>query len=179
MFAILITALVAFFVSSLFGYVVHRSLHQPWTGRLNKKHMTHHLILYPPTNYLSEEYRQAGKDNTVITFTIAAMPLVIIPILLGVLGILPLSLVITTLIVMGFMGFAHDQLHDAFHIRNHFLTRIPGVRNIFAYWNQLHYLHHIDMQKNFGIFLFHWDHVFRTYWKNDGKEDIYVPYRRD
>src|SRR5512135_1267875 len=108
MLPILLTALVAFFISSLFGYVVHRSLHQTWTGRLNKKHMTHHLILYPPTDYLSDKYRQAGIDNTVVTFAIAAIPLVAVPIILGLMGILPLSLVITALIVMGLMGFLHD-----------------------------------------------------------------------
>lgn len=166
MIAILITALVAFFVSSLFAYVVHWSLHQQWTGRLNQKHMTHHLILYPPSDYSSDKYRVAGVDNTVITFTIAAIPLVAAPIILGVLGILPLSLVITTLVMMGLMGFLHNYLHDAFHIKNHFLNHVPVLGNIFAYWNRLHYLHHVDMQKNFGIFLFHWDHVFRTYWKN-------------
>lgn len=169
MVAILITALIAFFVSSLFGYVVHRALHQPWMGRLNKKHMTHHLILYPPTDYLSDKYRKAGKDNTVITFTIAAIPLALTPIVLGIVGVLPLSLVVTALVVMGLMGYLHDYLHDSFHIKNHFLNRIPGVKVIFGYWNKLHYLHHIDMQKNFGIFLFHWDHVFRTYWKDNGR----------
>ena len=165
MFSILITALVAFFISSLFGYVVHRSLHQKWTGRLNRKHMTHHLTLYPPTDYLSDEYRQSGQDNTVRIFAVAALPLVATPIVLGVTGLLSLPLVITALVVMGIMGFLHDYIHDRFHIRNHFLTRVPGVRVIFQYWNRLHYLHHIDMQKNFGIFLFHWDHVFRTFWK--------------
>jgi len=165
MLAIFITALVAFFVSSLFGYVVHRSLHQPLTGRLNQKHMTHHLILYPPSDYTSDQYRNAGVDNTVKIFALAAIPLVAIPILLGVFGVLPISLVITSLIVMGIMGFLHDYIHDSFHIRNHFLTKIPVVRDIFAYWNRLHYLHHVDMQKNFGIFLFHWDHVFKTFWK--------------
>jgi sterol desaturase/sphingolipid hydroxylase (fatty acid hydroxylase superfamily) len=165
MLAIIFTALVAFFVSSLFGYVVHRSLHQPWAGKLNQKHMTHHLTLYPATDYLSDKYRDAGGDNTVIIFSIAAIPVVAAPILLGVFGLLPLSLVITALVIMGLMGFLHSYLHDSFHIRNHFLTRIPGVRVIFAYWNHLHYLHHIDMQKNFGIFLFHWDHIFKTFWK--------------
>ena|SRR5579885_871533 len=165
MLAIFLTALVCFFISSLFGYVVHRSLHQPWTGNLNRKHMTHHLTLYPPSDYLSDKYREAGKDNTVYTFALAAIPLVLAPIVLGILGILPLSLVLTALAVMGVMGFLHSYLHDAFHIRNHFLTQIPGIRVIFAYWNRLHYLHHVDMQKNFGIFLFHWDHVFRTFWK--------------
>lgn len=169
MLAILITAFIAFFISSLFGYVVHRSLHQPWMGKLNQKHMTHHLTLYPPTDYLSDKYRDAGKDNTVIIFSIAAIPLVAIPIVLGIFGILSLSLVITTLVVMGIMGFLHSYLHDSFHIRNHFLTRIPVVRDIFDYWVKLHYLHHVDMQKNFGIFLFHWDHVFRTFWKNSAQ----------
>jgi sterol desaturase/sphingolipid hydroxylase (fatty acid hydroxylase superfamily) len=167
MVAILITAFIAFFASSLFGYAVHRLLHCKWSGVLNKKHMTHHLTLYPPTDYLSVEYRQSGKDNTVVIFVASAIPLIITPIILGILGLLPLSLVITSLLIMGIMGFLHDYLHDSFHIKNHILTRIPGVRVIFAYWNNLHYLHHIDMQKNFGIFLFHWDHVFRTFWKND------------
>lgn len=165
MLAILITALIAFFVSSLFGYVVHRALHQPWTGKLNQSHMAHHITLYPPTDYLSDVYRHAGKDNTVKIFAMASMPLVLTPIILGILGILPLALVITVLVVMGLMGFLHNYLHDAFHVRNHFLTRIPGFKVIFDRWNDLHYLHHVDMQKNFGIFLFHWDHIFRTFWK--------------
>lgn len=165
MIAILITAIVCFFFVSLFGYIVHRSLHQPWTGRFNQKHMTHHLILYPASDYTSDAYRNAGKDNTIITFAFLSLPVVGTPIVLGILGILPLPLVITALIVMGLMGFLHDYIHDAFHVKNHFLGRIPGFRNIFAYWNRLHYLHHVDMQKNFGIFLFHWDHVFKTFWK--------------
>lgn len=165
MLAIFLTALVAFFVSSLFGYVVHRSLHQTWAGRLNQSHMAHHLTLYPATDYLSETYRSAGKNNTVKIFAIAAMPVVLTPILLGIFHILPLSLVITAIVVMALMSFLHDYLHDSFHIRDHFLTRVPGLRVIFAYWNRLHYLHHVDMQKNFGIFLFHWDHIFKTFWK--------------
>lgn len=165
MVPIILTALISFFVSSLFGYVVHRSLHQTWTGSLNSKHMTHHMTLYPPTDYLSDEYRQAGKDNTVYIFGAAAIPLVATPIILGIMGKLALPLVITALVVMGLMGFLHSYLHDSFHIRNHWLTRVPVIKGIFAHWVQLHYLHHVDMQKNFGIFLFHWDHVFKTFWK--------------
>jgi len=166
MLAILLTALVAFFLSSLFGYVVHRSLHQEWTGSLNQKHMTHHLTLYPPTDYLSEVYRDAGKDNTVKIFALAAMPMVAIPIVLGILGIITIPLVITALVIMGIMGFLHSYLHDSFHIKDHFLTQIPGIKVIFGRWNNLHYLHHVDMNTNYGIFLFHWDHVFRTFWKD-------------
>lgn len=165
MLPILVTALIAFLISGLFGYVVHRSLHSSWTGRLNQKHMTHHLTLYPPSDYLSDEYRSPGKDNTTRIFALAAVPLVATPIILVFLGILPISLAITTIVVMLTMGFLHDYLHDAFHIRNHLLTRIPVIKGIFAHWGELHYLHHVDMQKNFGIFLFHWDYLFGTFWK--------------
>lgn len=164
MVPIILTALIAFFVSSLFGYVVHRSLHSEWTGPLNKKHMTHHLLLYPPTDYLSDKYREAGKDNTLYIFGAAAIPLVATPIVLGVMGVLALPLVITALVVMGLMGFLHSYLHDSFHIRNHWLYKVPVIGKWFSRWVHLHYLHHVDMQTNFGIFLFHWDHVMRTYW---------------
>jgi sterol desaturase/sphingolipid hydroxylase (fatty acid hydroxylase superfamily) len=164
MVAIFITALISFLVSSLFGYVVHRSLHQPWSGRLNKKHMTHHLSLYPPTDYLSDKYREPGKDNTVFVFAAFAVPVVATPIILGVLHILPLVLVITSIAVMAIMSFLHDYLHDAFHIRHHFLTKIPVFRQLFARWGRLHYLHHVNMQTNFGIFTFFLDKVFGTFW---------------
>jgi sterol desaturase/sphingolipid hydroxylase (fatty acid hydroxylase superfamily) len=163
MSAIFLTILVSFFVSTLFGYAVHRLLHQSWAGKLNQKHMTHHLILYPPTDYLSDKYREAGKDNTVLIFGLLALPVVAFPIILGVLNILPITLVIAALLVMGLMSFLHDYLHDSFHIKNHFLTRIPVIKVIYSYWNRLHYLHHVDMNSNYGIFLFHWDHIFKTY----------------
>ena len=165
--SIFLTILIAFFVSSLFGYIAHWSLHQKWAGRLNVLHMTHHLKLYPPSDYLSSVYRDAGKDNTTKVFAMLSIPLVLTPIILGVLNILPLALVLITILVMAAMGFLHDYLHDAFHIKDHSLTKIKGLRVLFGHWNHLHYLHHVDMQKNFGIFLFHWDHVFRTFWKDD------------
>lgn len=166
MWAILLTALITFLVSALFGYVVHWSLHQPWTGRFNNSHMTHHLTLYPPTDYLSDKYRNAGKDNTLFTFAVAAIPVVALPIVLGVIGILPIALVITAEVVMIVMSFLHSYLHDSFHIRSHWLTRIPVIRKPFNRWVHLHWLHHVDMQTNFGIFAFFLDKLFQTYWEN-------------
>lgn len=164
--AIFLTAIFTFFVSSLFGYVVHKSLHSKWTGRLNNAHMTHHLRLYPHTDYVSDKYRSAGKDNTVKIFALAALPLVALPIVLGVLHILPLALVITALCVMVVMSFLHSYLHDAFHIKNHWLYGVPVVGLLFRRWVRLHWLHHVDMKTNFGIFLFHWDHLLKTYWSD-------------
>ena len=166
MIAILLTAMITFFIASLFGYSVHRLLHQPWAGFLNRKHMTHHLKLYPPTDYLSDKYRRAGKDNTLTIFALAAVPVVLAPIVLGLCGIISWLMVIVSIIVMALMSFLHDYLHDSFHIRNHFLTRAPLIKHLFNRWNELHYLHHVDMTKNYGIFLFHWDKIMGTYKKS-------------
>lgn len=164
MFSIFLTALITFFVASLFGYSVHRLLHQPWAGFLNRKHMTHHLKLYPPTDYLSDKYRRAGKDNTLVIFFLAAIPIIITPIILGLCGVLSWVLVVVSIVVMAIMSFLHDYLHDSFHIREHFFNRIPLVKHFFIRWNELHYLHHVDMTKNYGIFLFHFDYIFRSFW---------------
>lgn len=165
--AVFFTILISYLITSFFGYVVHWSLHQSWTGFLNKAHMTHHLKMYPPEDYLSDTYRHAGKDSTPKFFIIAALPVILAPIILGVLGVLSISTVIIILLTQAVMGFLHDYIHDALHIKNHLLTRIPVVKVIFDKWVRLHYLHHVDMEKNYGIFVFHWDHVFRSFWKID------------
>src|SRR5665213_1858542 len=100
MLSIVITVLIAFFGTSLFGYIVHRSLHQKWTGFLNKKHMNHHLIQYPHTDYVSDTYRDAGTDNTVFIFMAASVPLVAFPIILGILGIMSLPCIIIAEVIM-------------------------------------------------------------------------------
>jgi len=164
MAAIFITILLTYVITSLFGYVIHWSLHQSWAGTFNKSHMTHHQIMYPPSDFTSEKYRNAGKDSTPKFFALAAIPLIFAPIGLWAAGLLPLYLMLTVLAVEGVMGFLHDYIHDAFHIKDHWMNRVPVLSVIFAKWVQLHYLHHVDMGKNFGIFVFHWDHVFKTFW---------------
>jgi sterol desaturase/sphingolipid hydroxylase (fatty acid hydroxylase superfamily) len=171
MIAILLTILFTAFFSELFGYVVHRAMHQEWTGPLNQIHMTHHLKLYPPSDYLSDTYRNAGKDNTAKIFFLMSLPVIIGCFVLGFKGVLPFSVVLTAISVMGVMGFLHDYLHDAFHIRNHYLSRVSWFRRAFESWNYLHYIHHVHMESNYGIFLFHWDQILRTFKKDINAAD--------
>lgn len=159
MIMVLSTLLGAFVLVNLFGYVTHKSLHQSWTGRLNKAHMTHHLKLYPPTDFFSEEYRNPGRDNTVRIFAFAALPLIALPIILGICGILSVGLTILVLIEMLFIGWLHDYLHDAFHISNHWLNRF----DTFKKWVKLHFQHHVNMSTNYGIFTFFLDKLFGTF----------------
>lgn len=163
MLAVLITIVLTYFFTTLFGYIVHWSLHQSWAGRFNKSHMTHHLTLYPPSDFTSEKYRSAGKDSTFITFAVASIPIVLLPMLLAWFGVLPLHIVIVSVVLMVSIGLLHDHLHNIFHLKYHWIYKVPVIRLIMDRWVRLHYLHHEDMSKNFGIFSFHWDHIFRTY----------------
>jgi sterol desaturase/sphingolipid hydroxylase (fatty acid hydroxylase superfamily) len=163
MMVIVITIIISFFITALFGHTVHYMLHQTWTGSVHQSHMMHHLILYPPENYTSTVYRSAGKDSTPKFFLIAATPLILAPIILWLCGVISLSVMIVVLFVEGLMGFLHNYLHDAFHIEGHWLYKVYAVRRLFARWVALHYLHHVNMNSNFGIFSFFWDRIFRTY----------------
>lgn len=165
MMAVLLAIILTFLVTTLFGHVVHWCLHQPWLGAVNNSHMTHHLRLYPADDFTSEVYRNAGKDSTPKFFAVAAIPLVVTPIILAVLGVFTWPITLTVLAVEALMGFLHNYLHDSFHIKNHWLGRVPVLGGIFHRWIELHYLHHVDMSKNYGIFTFFWDRLFGTYWK--------------
>jgi sterol desaturase/sphingolipid hydroxylase (fatty acid hydroxylase superfamily) len=65
------------------------------------------------------------------------------------------------------VGLLHNYLHDAFHISGHWLYRVPFVNMWFSHLVSLHYLHHVNMNSNFGIFTFHWDKVFKTFGKDN------------
>jgi sterol desaturase/sphingolipid hydroxylase (fatty acid hydroxylase superfamily) len=157
--SIVLTCLITLVVSSFFGHWVHWSLHQHWTRKLNQKHMTHHEKLYPANDYLSLTYRDSGKDNTVFIFFVLSLPVILTPIVLGILGIISLPIVITAFLTMAAFSFASNYFHDAFHIRNHWINNFSMFRS----WNTLHYEHHIDQNKNFGIVFFGWDRLFGVY----------------
>lgn len=163
MLMVLFVLVLVFIIVSFFGYGVHWALHQPWTKQFNESHMAHHLKLYPPSDYLSEDkYRGAGKDNTFFAFAIASLPMLGIPVLLWYFGMFSLPLALLVIAEMLFIGFLHDYIHDAFHVKNHWLNRLKIVQK----WNQIHFVHHVDMGKNFGIFTFWVDKLFGTFQKH-------------
>ena len=151
-----------FLLTCFFGYAFHRFLHTPRAGRWHRSHLAHHQTYYPADDFSSDKYRDAGKDSSTTIFVLAGAPLLLLPIvfwLCGVCGIwLALALIVETLLIGGLNGF----LHDSFHITNHWIGRFGGMgyRKLVA----LHMDHHINMQTNFGIFWFAFDHLFGTYW---------------
>ena len=163
MTTLVITIIISLVITTLFGHVIHWALHQSWSGKVHQSHMTHHLKLYPSTDFVSLKYRSAGKDSTPKFFFVAALPLILAPIILYFCGVVSLIIMITILLVEGLMGFLHDYLHDAFHIKNHWLSNLPAIKHWFARLITLHYQHHINMQSNFGIFSFIWDRILGTF----------------
>jgi hypothetical protein len=119
-------------------------------------------------------YKTAGginkrRDGTINNLKELSFPasllLFIPPAVLYVLCVIPLYVMIVLIVEMIIIGWMHNYLHDSFHIKNHFLSRMPLIKKIFDKWSHDHYLHHEDMTKNFGIFFFVWDRVFGTYLK--------------
>lgn len=157
MFAALAVCL--FFAIEAAGYCIHRLLHKPWFGALNRAHMTHHLRLYPPQDFLSDgSYRSAGADNTVYRFLVPAL------VLAGILlWLLPLWAWLVVAFELAALGWANSYVHDATHIRGHWLERFW----IYRRWRALHLVHHVDMTKNYGIVTFFADRAVGTYRKPD------------
>ena len=159
MLTLILGSVVACVGVSAFGYVAHRALHEGWTWMLHDKHMVHHIQLYPADDFFSKEYRSAGKDASTKVFLIAGIPLLLAPVLAGILGIVSFSTGFILIAEMLAVGYLHDYLHDAFHITDHWLNRFAPFRRLVS----LHQVHHKEMQKNFGIFTYVWDKLFKTF----------------
>lgn len=160
MLSVVLVGLVTYLLTSLLGYVVHWAIHRSWAGKAYRAHRAHHIDLYPPGKLISDTYRSAGDKSTVYTFLLAFMPLLLLPILFWAVGWFTLVHAIVAIGAMGLVGLLNDIIHDSFHVQGHWLSKvIPGYNRM----RQLHFVHHINMRRNYGIFSFVWDKLFRTF----------------
>ncbi len=153
---ILITILLTFIMITFFGFTLHYCLHRPFMGKFYQMHLTHHFKLYPPENFTSDKYLDPGKDNTVIIFLLMGSPLILLPIVLFAAHIISLPILITAMLSMALFGIPNNFLHDAFHIKHHWLRKYQW----FAKLTDLHFQHHINIKSNYGIYFFGWDRLF-------------------
>lgn len=163
MWFLLLTILIAFGVSAFFGWSMHWALHQKFTGRFNTAHIEHHMALYPPEDYQSEVYRETTKNGAPAFFLLTGSPLIAIPFAMWCFGVLSWYLMLTALIIGGIYGFLSNYLHDAFHVRNHWLNYVPVIKKAFHHWTMLHWIHHLTMKHNLGIFVMFFDRLFGTF----------------
>lgn len=152
--------LLALSLGSFASYFIHWTMHQPWSGPFYRSHMQHHLVHYPVGHFFSlDRYRSSGWSSGWLTFT---------PVMLAVgagvyilLGTLHIDAGFRCALIgfLGIVGWMHGYVHDAFHVRLHWLGRFRWFRRL----RVLHGPHHVDMNKNLGILWFTWDRIFRTF----------------
>lgn len=150
MAAVLWVAL-ALFVGSLFGHVVHWSLHQRWTGPAHRGHMEHHLELYPPWDLTSATYLRAKWYHSG-TFLFA--PVLVVTLMAA------RSFCASWTFCFALTAFAllNDWTHDRFHVPTPWLEWSAYYRRM----RKAHFAHHRNMRRNYGIVSLAWDRVFGT-----------------
>lgn len=163
MLAWLLTIFLSYFIINLFGWVVHKFLHSKASKKWGLAHKFHHFQLYPAKDFFSDTYRDAGEHASPKFFILLALPILGGVVILWWIGILSLGMMIVSLLIMFSVGILDDLIHDAFHIRNSWLTRLPIIKHFFLRWRKLHYFHHQKTKTNFGIFNFWFDRLFGTF----------------
>jgi len=162
MLNILLITLATFLVGNFAGYVVHRTLHCRWSGRAYKDHLHHHNRIYPPSDYLSDEYREPPVDAEQGKYYIAAFILLCTPFLLWHWAYFLVAVVEAILVLK-----ANAWVHDILHIRGHAFERFK----FFNWLRAVHFQHHVNVHTNFGIFVFYPDKLLCTY---AGKRELPV-----
>jgi sterol desaturase/sphingolipid hydroxylase (fatty acid hydroxylase superfamily) len=162
-------------VAELAGYWLHRLLHSDRLPFLSRGHMVHHLLLYGPMQPMrAEHYRDATRGRfalgnvglewlapsaAVLAFCWGVMFLLRVPAVYQ-------AIVLFNLVIWPFFTFSF--LHDAMHLHDFWMARIPLINRWFRRARRLHDIHHhsVDaaghMDTNFGIGFFLFDRIFRT-----------------
>jgi sterol desaturase/sphingolipid hydroxylase (fatty acid hydroxylase superfamily) len=162
-------------VAELAGYWLHRLLHSDKLPFLSRSHMVHHLLLYGPMQPMrAERY----KDATNGRFSLGNVGLewlapsaVVLAFCWGVMFLFHVRpiyqvIVLGNLVVWPFFTFSF--LHDAMHLSDFWMARMPLIKRWFRRARRLHDIHHhsVDgaghMDTNFGIGFFLFDRIFRT-----------------
>jgi len=162
-------------VAELAGYWLHRLLHSDKLPFLSRSHMVHHLLLYGPMQPMrAERY----KDATNGRFSLGNVGLewlapsaVVLAFYWGVMFLFHVRpiyqvIVLGNLVVWPFFTFSF--LHDAMHLSDFWMARMPLINHWFRRARRLHDIHHHSvngaghMDANFGISFFLFDRIFRT-----------------
>lgn len=155
----MIIILTTLFVLITYAHFSHKLLHSKITGKYNKSHMAHHILLYPKHNCFSDTYRSAGKNDSSRFFILFGMPIIIIPIIMYAVGSITGFSLICSLLTTLFFGVFNDLCHMYYHTNHHFLDKFHICREM----KRLHFLHHVKMQRNFGITNFLFDKVLKSF----------------
>ena len=162
-------------VAELIGYWLHRLLHSDRLPFLSRRHMVHHLLLYGPQQPMrAERYKDATKGrwslgNIGLEWLVpSTVVLIICWAIMLLLRVKPLYQAIVLCNLLAWPFFTFSFLHDAMHLHDFWMARLPLISRWFGRARRLHDIHHhsVDatgrMDVNFGIGFFLFDRLFRT-----------------
>lgn len=163
---LIVTIISTFCVGSFAGYILHLMMHtrfakMPSLRKVSKSHNVHHT-LYTITDFESEEYRSAGRDDSAIVF---------VPVITMIIGLMGLAFwfvfqawwIYPIILIEGAgIGWLNAKIHECFHIKDHWLNKYRFFRRL----KELHWLHHKHPKMNHGILWFFPDRLFGTFQKD-------------
>lgn len=148
----MIVAFLTFILSEAIGYGIHWAAHKSWSGPLFRAHLVHHTM-YAPRVFEHDVYESRFRSS----FAIWLAPVFVVLLCLGF-AVLPWHLAVVSFLTLACNAVVTDIIHQAFHVKNHWLRGVPVVRRSLL----LHMLHHRHTQNNLGITFYLWDRVFGT-----------------
>ena len=147
LFVILFVPVLTFIINNFIIWLIHWFLHQSYALWLHAKHIEHHS-----NNGIYDQ------DNKLL-FTIVAIPFLIATVILTLCGIYAP--------IVGFVIFicalANSSLHDYLHIQFHNKDSWLFKYNWFLKLRNFHFIHHKVLNKNFGVIVFVWDKLFKSF----------------
>jgi sterol desaturase/sphingolipid hydroxylase (fatty acid hydroxylase superfamily) len=162
-------------VAELAGYWLHRLLHTDRLPFLSRRHMVHHLLLYGPLQPMrAARYKDATRGRFSlgnVGFEWLAPSAVLLISCWGVMFLLHVRPVYQLIVLGNLVAwpfFTFSFLHDAMHVRDFWMARMPLINRWFRRARRLHDIHHHSvngaghMDANFGIGFFLFDRIFRT-----------------
>lgn len=144
------------FLGELIGYLVHKGMHWFFVSA----HEEHHMILYPPTDFYSEDYRGVSGKSSWGQNLYYGIPGSVFA--LAIFFLLGWQHLLVFLGVVVVIAFKNQYVHDTMHIIGHWTVTNRLTRRYFKYLRHRHFIHHVDLHKNLGMYHFVWDIILRT-----------------
>ena len=153
-----LTAIGTHLVMSCSQTLLHYGLgHRRIGGAFCRNHINFHHAYYRKGHLASPTYQGDEGNNT---------PFFLIPTLLvggALLFLLPLDLFIVMALAATLSFYAHVLFDKEYHVSGSRLQRFAWFRRK----QQLHFVHHMHANKNFGVVHFFWDRLLGTYRRPD------------
>jgi len=150
----LTTAVGGHYLASLIQMSLHRVVgHRPLGGPIHRIHMLEHHGIYSGDALVADTYSEKQKSST----QYYAAPAVALA--AAAYATLPVDVFVVFVAAISASYTAHVYVHTQYHLSRSWLRRFGW----FHTRRNLHFLHHRDASKNFGVIEFVWDRVFGTY----------------